>query len=132
MKTYTVVIMCTLLFVSACGSLVNRSSAQGAPEEGIDLARIVAAQMKDKPVVYIEKEPEVLSPTVSIETIEQAKEVADTEFMLCDKPPIPGYNGVKTDALTVTVFAFNARGESIDECNRHNRRAAKKIGAKIK
>lgn len=132
MKTYAAIVVCIVLFMSACGSLVSRSAAKGIPEEGVDLAHIVAEHMKDKPVVYIDREPVVLAPTVSIETIEESKQVAETEFMLCGKPQIPGYNGTETDALTVTVMAFNARGASIDECNDHNRRAANRIGAKIK
>ena len=118
----------TLLGVAACGSMVSNPEPKTT-----DLARVVAEHMKDKPVVYVEARPK--EPQLNLKTIASEAPRTPPEgvaLMLCNKPSIPGYDGSKTDALSATVLAFNARGSSIDSCNEHNARMARKLGVPIR
>lgn len=127
-KKHGVAMAAALLVLAACGSMINKSEPKTT-----DLARVVAGHMKDKPIVYVEtkaQEPELNLRTIAQETVKAPPE--GIVFMLCSKPGIPGYDGNKTDALSATILGFNARGMSIDECNEHNAKMAKKMGAPIR
>lgn len=103
----------SILLIGACSSRENPPIAREQPP--IDLAQVIAEQVKDKPVLIVKQRVPTLPEIVKTEGV---------TVRLCDKPGLQAYDD---SALEEAVRGFNARGDAIDACNKRLIGLAKKL-----
>ena|SRR5699024_200055 len=115
-------ILC-LVIVACSNKHSPPAQKEEAPKPGVDLAAEAASNIKEEAdVLYISVEPEKVP--------EQTIEVGDVQLVIVAKPNIPPIEDGET-ALDATLKGFQARGQSIDQCNAQIRQLAERLDLEI-